>query len=83
MRNVRAYFEGIVNKSELLCEIRAWFRRWIRVRELTHRSLVEIFEDLNRFDAIEHHKIEPSSKDFDESTSFTAPESADRAKLHR
>ena len=60
---LRAQWHKTADEYELLREMRAWYGRWVHVRELRYRHLADILDDLNRLDAIQWKAgvAEPSS----------------------
>ena len=60
---LRAQWKRTTDEYELLREMRAWYGRWVHLRELRYRHLADILDDLNRFDAVQWKAggAEPSS----------------------
>jgi len=51
------------DEFELLRDVRAWYGRWVQLRELRYRHLADILDDLNRMDSLQWKAgdAEPSS----------------------
>ena len=48
---LRAQWNKTADEYEVLREMRAWYGRWVQLRELRYQHLADILDDLNRYDA--------------------------------
>ena len=58
---LRARCNRIVDRYELLRDMRAWYRRWVELRSLRYRYLAEILDDLDNLRYDQRGGAEPSS----------------------